>query len=376
MTLSPFYEWHAEVPAKSGILLREEPMAEAPRTGATGEAVRILYTSEDYHWKSGQVPVSGILYLPEGDAPAGGWPLLAWAHGTVGIADVCAPSWTGHKDRDATYLTKWLEAGFAVVATDYQGLGGPGVHPYLEWQVEGRSILDSIRAARTARPGLISSQVVIAGQSQGGGAALGAAIIAASYAPDVDVLGIVATAPNSTFPEGPVSLPVRNSANMFLSFASTGLRPEAPAIENLLNDKGLQLLDTARKGCTSDLGKLAHKLKIRDLSEILSVSLEELTAMRIPVTDMPMVKTDIPFFIATGLADDTVAPLRQYAIAAALCTAGNTVTWSEYAGQDHDETMHGAFEDSLSFARARLAGQPASGNCGEISRPPSDAIAE
>ena len=75
---------------------------------------------------------------------------MAWAHGTTGIADVCAPSWRGNSERDKEYLDAWLKSGFAVVATDYQGLGTPGVHPYLLWRPEGYSVLDSVRAEGTA----------------------------------------------------------------------------------------------------------------------------------------------------------------------------------------------------------------------------------
>jgi hypothetical protein len=127
--LSPFYSWTQALPAKPGEMLREEPMLSQIEIANAGLAQRILYTSTDLRWRAGIVPVSGTFYLPKGEPPAGGWPLVAWAHGTLGVSDRCAPSWTGHKARDATYIDRWLENGFAVVATDYQGLGGPGPHP-------------------------------------------------------------------------------------------------------------------------------------------------------------------------------------------------------------------------------------------------------
>lgn len=369
MDLSPFYRWDSTLPESSGVLLREEPITLQSDIDTASEAVRILYTSTDVRWHSGQVPVSGTLYLPSGNPPEKGWPLLAWGHGTLGVADVCAPSWTTFKARDAEYLKAWLKEGFAVVATDYQGLGGPGPHPYLYWQAEARSILDSIRAAIGARSGQISNRVFIAGQSQGAGAALGAATLVHTYAPELNILGIVATGPNSTYPDGPVALPVRNSHNMFLSFVSGGLRDDAPAIDELVNDKGKQLLDVARQACTNDIVKLAHQLKVRELADVFSVSMEQFNAFRIPVTDRPMEKVDIPYLIATGLADDTVVPLRQYAIVAALCASGNNVSWLNYEGLDHDDALYGSFEDSLSFARSLLKGDDVTGNCASISSP-------
>jgi hypothetical protein len=176
--LSAFYRGPEAMPALPGVLLRSESMPVQAQMPAAAQALRLLYSSTDERWHSGLVAVSGALYLPTGKPPAEGWPLLAWAHGTLGIADACAPSWTGLRERDAAYINRWLAHGFAVVVTDYQSLGGPGPHPYTFWQAEGRSVLDSIRAARAIRPGLIANRTFLAGQSQGGGAALGAAILA------------------------------------------------------------------------------------------------------------------------------------------------------------------------------------------------------
>ena len=118
--------------------------------------------------------------------------MIAWAHGTVGIADVCAPSWTPRSQRDIDYLNAWLAQGYAIVATDYQGLGTPGPHPYHVAKAEGWSVLDSVRAALKAFPQL-SRSVVIVGQSQGAHAALSASLLAKDYAPGIKLLGTVAT---------------------------------------------------------------------------------------------------------------------------------------------------------------------------------------
>jgi hypothetical protein len=176
--LSPFYVWDSALPQRAGVMLRTEPVALQSKLTAAGLAQCMLYTSTDARWHAGIVPVSGTLYLPQGQPPKGGWPVVAWAHGTLGVADSCAPSWTQHRPRDAAYLNRWLESGFAVVATDYQGLGGPGPHPYLIWQAEGRSILDSVRAALMAHPERMAKEVILTGQSQRSGAALGAARLA------------------------------------------------------------------------------------------------------------------------------------------------------------------------------------------------------
>ncbi|MCG6538546.1 alpha/beta hydrolase [Pseudomonas sp. KSR10] len=369
MDLSPFYRWQDEMPASPGAALRSETLQPQKEIPAASEAIRILYSSTDQRWQSGLVPVSGTLFLPAAPPPSEGWPLLAWAHGTLGIADICAPSWTGFKARDAAYINRWLERGFAVVASDYQGLGGPGPHPYSVWQAEGRSVLDAIRAAHAVRPGRLSRRTFLAGQSQGGGAALGAALLSATYAPDLTILGAIITAPNSTFPEGPVAVPPRYSNTMFLSFATGGLRGDGPAIEDILSSQGLELLDIARRGCTRDIALKARELKVRSFTDLLAITRDQLDALRVPTTDMPLAEIPFPLLIATGQADETITPKRQHAVAAALCAAGNQVTWRVFDGLGHDGVLHGSLNEAFAFADAQLAEQQYTPNCSNIQPP-------
>ena len=369
MELSAFYRWQDPMPTVPGVLLRSETLKPQERVPAAAQTIRMLYSSTDQRWHSGQVPVSGTLFLPSGPAPSEGWPLLAWAHGTLGIADICAPSWTGFRARDAAYINRWLERGFAVVATDYQGLGGPGPHPYTVWQAEGSSVLDAVRAARALKPGVIANRTILAGQSQGGGAALGASILAASYAPELNILGAVITAPNSTFPDGPIALEARHSNTIFLSLATGGLRDNAPRIDDLLTPEGLQLLDVARQSCTREIALKSRELKIGSFSQLLTISAQALSALRTPTTDMPQTTIAFPLLIATGQADETITPVRQYAVAAALCAAGNQVTWQTYEGLGHDGVMHGSLNEAFAFARAQLEGQGYDSNCATIQRP-------
>lgn len=369
MALSGFYRWPGAMPDVPGKLLREESLVLPEGMPAAYEATRILYSSVDARWNSGLIPVSGMLFVPVGEPPVEGWPLVAWAHGTLGVADICAPSWSGLRDRDASYINRWLEQGFAVVATDYQGLGGPGPHPYSVWQAEGRSVLDSIRAAQAARPKVISLRAFIAGQSQGGGAALGAATLASAYAPELDILGAVVSGPNSTFPDGPVDLPARETSTVFLRLASGGLREHSPVLESILTDQGMQLLSITRKACTREIGQKARDLGIGSVSDVLSISPQRLQSIASPTTDMQATKIGFPILIASGKADNTITPIRQYAVAAALCAAGNNVTWLLFDGMGHDGAMHASLEDAFSFAGMRLSGGFPVSNCPDIHPP-------
>lgn len=147
---------------------RKETGSDALKNASSNRLV--LYRSQGV---GKNVAVSGSVAVPKGRAPKGGWPVITWAHGTTGLADSCAPTVNG----DLTayihpLLQTWLKKGWAVVRTDYEGLGTPGsVHPYLIGKSEGQGVLDIVRAARQLDP-RIGRKVVISGHSQGGQAAL------------------------------------------------------------------------------------------------------------------------------------------------------------------------------------------------------------
>ncbi len=191
--VSDFYNLAGPAPAKPGTLIRTEAQPADTGLAEAAQSMRILYSSTDGLDGKTPVAVSGSLFVPKGDAPAGGFPLIAWAHGTVGIADVCAPSNNKRSERDTKYLNHWLQQGYAVVASDYQGLGTPGGHPYLATRPASYSVLDSIRAVQGDPNLKLSKSVVLVGQSQGGGAAFATAGEAVTYAPDLDIRGTVAT---------------------------------------------------------------------------------------------------------------------------------------------------------------------------------------
>ena len=371
--LSPFYRWTDALPEKPGLMLRQEGLPDQPEIVAAATARRILYTSTDARWRSGIISVSGTLYLPKRAAPQGGWPLVAWAHGTLGASDRCAPSWSRHRPRDGEYINNWLEQGFAVVATDYQGLGGPGPHPYLNWGAEGRSVLDAARAALGHSNGQIANTIIITGQSQGSGASLGATRLAPSYAPDLNIKASIATGIISAFPPADKkpsseqsfarSVPPQLSILMMIG---GDLGDDAIKPDDLVTEVGKPLLQAARDGCNAELAQvvrsngltLANSLKDPEIADRLSA-----------VIDMSPVRMPVPVFLATGLADKSIYPQRQYAAVAALCAAGSHVVWKAYAGVSHNGTVHAAYPDELAFVQAALAGNPMQSNCAAIADP-------
>lgn len=130
-------------------------------------------------------------------APSKGYPIVVWAHGTTGVADACAPSSQGLGSY-ASVIQALLNAGYIVVAPDYEGLGTVGNHPFLNLKSEAFSITDAVVAARDylSKQGLkVSNQWLTIGHSQGGHAALGAAQYAERA--QLDYKGTIALAPAS-----------------------------------------------------------------------------------------------------------------------------------------------------------------------------------
>jgi hypothetical protein len=145
-----FYTPPATLPSgPAGTLIREEAL---PSVDPGIRVWRVLYTSTDEDGRP--IAVSGVMAAPTGAPPAGGWPIVAWAHGTVGVASRCANSTQddGGVQRIPDFVAL-VTAGNVLVATDYPGIGTPGMHPYLVGQSEGRSVLDSVRAGRNLLPG-------------------------------------------------------------------------------------------------------------------------------------------------------------------------------------------------------------------------------
>ncbi len=138
---------------------------------------------------------NAVLFIPKGSAPSGGWPLVVWAHGTTGVADGCAPSSDFNGFGDSVVVNPLVKAGFAVLAPDYEGLGGPGVHPFYSRTSHAYSVIDAVRAVRAMPQSPVSPRVAILGHSQGGHVAIAANELSARGAGSFELRAVVALAP-------------------------------------------------------------------------------------------------------------------------------------------------------------------------------------
>lgn len=178
-----------DVPLSGGTLISAEsiePLAPDSR------AWYVRYASESL--KGDPIEVSGIVAIPDGPAPEDGYNLISWGHGATGIGDNCAPSNPAVRGEFQTAAPAILGAGYALAITDYEGLGTPGTHPYLVGESQGRGVLDIVPAAAEVAD-ISLHQVLLWGISQGGQSVLAAGQIAPEWAPDLDIVGVVAISP-------------------------------------------------------------------------------------------------------------------------------------------------------------------------------------
>ncbi|NVH76675.1 alpha/beta fold hydrolase [Paraburkholderia sp. JPY432] len=379
--VSSFYTWDDEIPAHPGELLRSEQLPQTLGLASAGRQLRLLYSSTDGVDGKTPIAVSGALFVPKGQAPQAGWPIVAWGHGTFGMADICAPSWFGRSYRDVRYLNAWLQQGFAVVATDYQGLGTPGPNPQLNNRSNSYTMLDSVRAVLHSVPGL-ANQVVLVGQSQGGSAVVAAAGYASTYAPDLNIRGAVATgviynaskqtlaslAPfQSAYHRDPNRIDSTLAYQFYSVLSAQQIDPSLKASE-VLTDSALPLLEQSRISCLASLEDDSAFAQLTSANTVKPGGMARLEAWWNDYLKYPTLKLKTPLFIGIG-ADDGLAPL-ELSLAKDACAAGTRVEAHLYAGREHNGTVNTSLEDSIPFVRKVLAGETVTPVCTPVEQQP------
>jgi len=346
-----FYDAPDDVPREPGQLIRSDAYVGRAPTGAA--VTRILYTTTDAR---GLPAVASALVIAPAEMPLGSRPVVAWNHGTTGVARACAPSLT-----DAA-ATRWaipavdaaIAQGWVVVATDYAGQGTEGVFPYLIGEGEARSTLDAVRAAGQLEGMRLRADVVLWGHSQGGHAALWAAQIAADYAPELRIRGVAALSPAAE----PYAL-----AQELLRNSRTGGAGESAAILSVLVSWVLvPYADTYYDVQVEDYVAPGARWIVREMTQRCptepGVVVSVLAALGV-ANDRPLYDTDlttgalgrrlqqnaatgpygIPMLVSWGMADEVIPARLHEQLVSGLCEQGEQVRWASYAGVDHTGVM-------------------------------------
>jgi pimeloyl-ACP methyl ester carboxylesterase len=342
-----------------GMLLRYQPVDDLDVNRAT--AWRIMYVSESLEGEP--IVVTGTALVPPGEAPTGGRPVLTIAHGTSGIADECAPS----KHPVATELSlmgPFVDAGYLVVLSDYEGLGTPGRHPYLVGESEGRGVLDGALAARELPDADAGDQLSIFGYSQGGHGALFAGQLAADWAPDYELVGTVAGAPATELRiifGAAGSLPIAGFLYMIIAGFADAYPEADPSL--VLTPAGEEELPQVDRGCVRDV--IRHFAGTPN-AELLKPGLADVQ----PWADLELandpgrVATDSPILIVHSAADDVVPATLSQVLAQRMCAEGQVVERRVYdKDQGHVEAVPDAVGDAFEWLQQRAAGKEPVSTC-------------
>jgi acetyl esterase/lipase len=318
--------------------------------------------------------MTGMVVAPATAPPRGGRPIIAWAHGTWGIADKCTPSASANFLKATPALDDMIARGHVVVAPDYAGLGTEQVHPYLIGSSAAHSVLDAVRSARAIAEAGGSSRFAVWGESQGGHAALWTGQLARSYAPELQLAGVAAAAPPTDLLEnltGGSDPSVRAFLTAFtahswaqhfgISLRTLGSRSTGDIINRIGRNNCVTLGTKPRIGTIIGIAVLRARLKNVDLGRI--------SPWREIARDNSPAPRDygVPFLIAQNPKDVIVAPEVTRDFARRLCRDGARLRFVSIDSEGgHPTSAKDSAGETLDWIEARFAGERAPSDCGTL----------
>ena len=309
-------------------LIQAQPLPGAP-DGAT--AYRVYYRSTGLHDEP--IMVSGMVIVPPGPVPEGGRPVVAWAHPTTGVVPRCAPSLARKRFQMIAGMHLMLARGYVIAATDYPGLGTPETHPYLVGDSEGRAVLDSVRAAREVPGADAGNRFAVWGHSQGGQAALFTGLLAESYAPDLQLVGVAAAAPATELATLlKADLDTSGGRNLTAMTLWSWARVFDAPMDAILDPSAVPVVDRLAGECIESIfdileGRQTEKpLAQAFLSNNNFAAAEPWRSLLQENTPGPLPR-HIPVFIAQGMTDGLVLPRVTRDYVSRLCANGSAVAF-------------------------------------------------
>jgi hypothetical protein len=356
LPLTSFYDTpHPLRPGKPGELIRSEPIDEYNLPFEVS-ALRILYHSRTANGED--VPVSAVVLVPDGKPPASGWPVIAWAHEFRGAARQCAPSLMKNLGV-GPLLAMYTNLGYAVVATDYSGLGADSGNPVLDMQSNALDVIYSVPAARAAVT-QVGPKWIALGPFQGG---LAAVAVAESDVRDPNYLGSVATSGVADaqqayehFAQGSSS---SNRMLLVLVLASTvkALYPEFQ-VSDMLKDKALPAYQRVAQTCGGETEPEFTNAMLKPGWEN-NRFVKEFFSRNTPGQK----RAHSPLLVVSGEADVAIPTEMSGKTVAHMCKQGDRILFLKYPDLDASGVMGASAADQISWIKARFAGYVAPSNC-------------
>jgi pimeloyl-ACP methyl ester carboxylesterase len=369
-TPDAFYAATGATPSRPGTLLKQEPFERGVPDGARGW--RILYATTRADGAPAVASAVVVASRPPTSAPM---PVIAWTHGTTGVASGCAPSLLDDPFANVPALKELLASGGIYVASDYVGLGSAGPHPYLIGEETARSVLDSIRASRQMKDVTVDPRTVVWGHSQGGHAALWTGILAPTYAPDVEIRGVAGIAPATNLRElieAVQSTPIGRILSSYILSAYSAEYPDVSLEAYTACTKRIAAADLAGR-CLAESGALFSAAQAMLMKGSLFGSPPGEGALgRHLEQNAPDRLLTQPLLVAQGLADQLVRPDIQARFVDRRCAAGQDLEYRTYPGLDHLSIVAAdspLTPDLMRWTQARLAGDAPLAGCRRTGSP-------
>jgi pimeloyl-ACP methyl ester carboxylesterase len=341
------------------------PGLAATSDGRHLQAARVVYRSTSGDDGAPTV-VSGTVFVPLGPPPAGGWPVVAFGHGTVGIDEECAPSNSDSLMGMAGVVAGLTGKGFAAVMPDFEGLGAPGVHPYTDARTAGLNMIDAVRALRATFKN-VSTRWAALGHSQGGAAAWAADERAREYAPELDLVGAVALAPAADVTKLVDKVQAGTlTSDQALAFTLV-VESLARRFPDLNRDEFRR--GTARRSwdaLTACAGPLvnqrpaaAARLTQADVAPDSAIAATRMRQL-LQRWALPQQTLTAPLDVVYGTNDTLIDAQWTTDAIARACSLGGSIDWDLQAGKGHGDID---FSAALAWIVDRFAGKPVTNEC-------------
>ncbi len=257
-------------------------------------------------YQSDGLKLFGLLTVPTGTKPAGGWPAILLNHGYI------PPPEYSTEQSYAAIVAAFAESGFIVFKPDYRGNGnseGTPCQPYIcpDYVTDSLNAFASLRQYPDANP----DKIGVWGHSMGGNITLHELVISHELKAAVLMAGVVGS--------------YSGLLDWWKQRVATGVLTTQNDIQtNQLVDEMVRLHGTPQSNPTywNTIDPTAF------------------------VSDI-----QIPVLIQVGTADTVVPPSFSRQLAAQLQSAGKTVSFHEYPGADHNlspDTV-AAVEEAIAF---------------------------
>ena len=354
LPLTKFYDTPTPLgPGKPGGLIRARGFDEY-RLPLGVSATRILYYSRA---ASGElVAASGVVVFPDQKPPAGGWPVIAWAHALSGVARVCAPSLARNLG-DGPLLAMYANLGYAVVATDYTGLGTNFPNAFADAQSNAWNVIDSVAAAHDAVPGL-GVRWIAMGVGEGAAAALSVAELERGDG-RTNFLGSIAISQIADLEDqfGPTLAP---SSDLPLLLAH-GIKAIDQAFkpEQVLSAQAMPLYEKEQEECgVPEASQFPAAALFKPGWQSNKFVREYFDRNRLGTA-----RTDAPLLVVSG--EEGASMVATVKVIRRLCGQGDRVLFHRYAEGNPGSVIGDSTRDQMAWIQDRFANRPAQTNCSE-----------